>query len=57
MKENTNTWNKSCKESAKKKSELFKMVEAAVMDEKQEQKEWNDQGSAGAASREKGRGG
>ena len=36
--EKTNTWNKSCKESAKRESELYKMVEAAVIDEKQEQK-------------------
>ena len=35
----TNTWNKSCKESVKRNSEPCKMVEAAVMDEKQEQKE------------------
>ena len=37
--EKTNTWNKSCKECVKRESELYKMVEAAVMDERQEQKE------------------
>ena len=39
VKEKTNTWNESCKESVKRETELYKMVEAAVMDEKQEQKE------------------
>ena len=39
LKEETNTWNKSCKESAKKESELYKMVEQAVIDERQEHKE------------------
>ena len=39
VKEKTNTWNRSCKESAKWETELHKMVEAAVMDNKQEQKE------------------
>ena len=39
VKEKTNTWNKSCKESVERETELYKMVEAAVMDEKQEQKE------------------
>ena len=49
MKEKTNTWNKSCKESVKREGELYKTVEAAVIDEKPEQKrKWNDQGSAGA---------
>ena len=38
VKEKTNTWNKSCKESARRETELY-MIEAAVMDEKQEQKE------------------
>ena len=38
-KEKTNTWNKSCKESAKRETELCKMVEVAVMDEKQEERE------------------
>ena len=39
VKEKTSTWNRSCKESVKRETELYKMVEAAVMDEKQEQKE------------------
>ena len=39
VKEKTHTWNKSCKESVKRETELYEMVEAAVMDEKQEQKE------------------
>ena len=39
VKEMTNAWNKSCKESVKRESELYKMVEAAVIDERQEQKE------------------
>ena len=38
-KEKTNTWNKSCKESAKRETELYNMVEAAVMDEKEEERE------------------
>ena len=39
VKEKTNTWNKSCKESAKRETELYKMVEVAVMNEKQEESE------------------
>ena len=39
VKEKSSTWNKSCRESAKKETELHKMVEAAVMDEKQEERE------------------
>ena len=39
VKEKANTWNKSCKESVKRESELYKMVEAAAIDERQEQKE------------------
>ena len=39
VKEKTNTWKKGGKENAKRESELYKMVEAAVEDEKQEQKE------------------
>ena len=39
VKEKTNTWNKSCMESAKREAELYKMVEIAVMDEKQEERE------------------
>ena len=38
VKEKTNTWN-SCKESASRETELYKMVEAAVMDEKHEERE------------------
>ena len=41
----------------KRESELYKMVEAAAIDERQEQKKKHDQGTAGAASHEKGRGG
>ena len=36
VKEKTNTWNKSCKASVKRETELYKMVEAAVMDGRQE---------------------
>ena len=39
VEERTNAWNKSCKESVKRESELYKMVEAAVIDERHEQKE------------------
>ena len=39
VKEKTSTWNKSCKEIVKSELELCKMVEAAVEDEKLEQKE------------------
>ena len=38
VKEKTNTWNRSCKESVNRETELFKMVEASVMHEKQRQK-------------------
>ena len=38
VKEKTNTWNKSCKESVNRESELDKKVEAAVMDEKNKNK-------------------
>ena len=41
VKEMTNTWNKSCKENVKRETELYRIVEAAVMDEKQEQKNEN----------------
>ena len=34
MKEKTNTWNKSCMESAKRESEFFKMIEQAGIDER-----------------------
>ena len=58
VKEKTNPWNKSCKKSVKRETELYKMVEAAVMDEKTRTKrKRNDQGSAEAAPKEKGRGG
>ena len=36
LKEKTHTWNKSCKESARRKTELYKMVEIAAIDERQE---------------------
>ena len=36
MKEKTHTWNKSCKESARRETELYKMKENATKDEKQE---------------------
>ena len=38
VKEKRNTWNTSCKESAKRETELYKIVEGAVMDEKQREK-------------------
>ena len=38
-KEKTHTWNKSCKESVKRESELCKMVDIAAIDERQEDKE------------------
>ena len=39
VKVKTNTWNKSCKESGKGESVLYKMVEQAAIDERQEHKE------------------
>ena len=39
VKEKTKTWNKSCEESAKRETKWYKMVEAAAMDEKQEERE------------------
>ena len=39
VKEKSNTWHKSCKESTMRETELFKMVEVAVTDEKQEERE------------------
>ena len=39
VKEKTNTWNKSCEESVKRNRELYNMVEAADVEEKQEYKE------------------
>ena len=39
VKDTTNTWNTRCLESVKRETELYKMVEAAVMDEKQEERE------------------
>ena len=38
-KDETNSWNKSCKESVKRETELYRVFEAAVTDETQEQKE------------------
>ena len=38
VKEKTNTWTKNCKESAKRESYLYKMVELAAIDERQEDK-------------------
>ena len=38
VKEKTNTWNKSCKESANRETEVYKMSEAAIMDDKQEER-------------------
>ena len=35
----TNTWNRSCRESEKRESELYKMVQQADIDERQEHKE------------------
>ena len=37
----THTWNKSCKESVKRETELHKMIEIAAKDEKQEDNERN----------------
>ena len=39
VKEKTNMWHKSCKESVKRASELYKMVELGAIDERQEHKE------------------
>ena len=39
LKEKTHTWNKTCKENAKRESELYKMVELAAIDKRQEDKE------------------
>ena len=39
VKEKTNTWNESFKESVMRESELCKMVEQAVIDERQEHRE------------------
>ena len=39
VKEKTNTWNRICKESVERETELYTMVEAEVMDEEQEQQE------------------
>ena len=39
LKEKKHTWNKSCKESVKRESELYEMVEIAAIDERQEDKE------------------
>ena len=39
VKEKTSTWHKSCKESTKRKTELFTIVEVAVTDEKHNEKE------------------
>ena len=39
LKSKTNTWNKNCNQSVKRESELYKMVEAAAIDERQETKE------------------
>ena len=38
VKEKTNTWNKSCKDSAKRESELHNMVVQTAIDERQEHK-------------------
>ena len=39
LKEKTHTWNKSCKESVKRESDLDKMIKIAAMNERQEDKE------------------
>ena len=39
LKEKKHTWNKSCKECAKRETELYKMIETSAKDEKQEDKE------------------
>ena len=38
LKEKANTWNKSCTESAKRESELYKMIELTAIDERQKHK-------------------
>ena len=39
VKEKTNTWNKKCRERAKRALEVYKTVEQAAVDERQEHKE------------------
>ena len=41
VKEKTSTWTQSCKESEKRDRELYKMIEHAAIDERQEHKERN----------------
>ena len=44
VKEKSSTWNKSCREGVEREAELYKMIEAAVMDEKTRSKrKRNDQ--------------
>ena len=58
VKEKTNTWNKSCKDNARRESELYNRVEAATMDERQEQKERNMiRDLLGQLQKRRGRGG
>ena len=55
VKQKSNAWSKSCKESSKRKAELFKMVEVAVTDEMQEERERGmDQRLTRGASKSKG---
>ena len=41
LKDKKNTWNKSCVESAKRETELYKILEIAANDEMQEDNEMN----------------
>ena len=41
LKEKTHIWNNSCKESIKRETKLYKIVEIAANDEKQQDKERN----------------
>ena len=42
LKEKSHTWNKSCKESAKREGDVLKMAESAAQDEKQEDEKRRD---------------
>ena len=56
VKEKTNMWSKNSKESVKRESELYKMVESAAIGERQRtQRQKHDQGPTTSASKEKGR--
>ena len=42
LKEKSHTWNKSCKDSAKREGDILKLAEMAGQDEKQEDEERRD---------------